>query len=246
LAAEFGPRDVKLTGVTPPPGIVADGLIAPLTLTFAGSASVERPGTGRGQFRGVALSLVSSYEHAYRVLGADHQYDQWSVQGSVEARFGAVPNNDFFLCYLHGFATTSGGTPLFRFLRVGGEANVRGVEEGEFIGRTLYYQQVEAGISLWQIRRLIVGKEHTLSGGPANSPTGDQPSSQVGPLNLAKTFIKLFFDHAELSERVVASQLVRRAQSIQGYGIALELRELAAGAQKIGRIFPPLFSDICL
>ena len=237
---EFGRRDVNLRGVVAPAGIPTDGVTAPLTVAFRGSTGVEPRDRTEERVRKVDLRLESAFEHSFAILGSDLQYDRWDVRASIEGLFwlfSTTPHNDVLVRYVHGVGITSGGTPLFRFFRVGGESNVRGVEEGEFIGRRLHFQQIEAGVSLCALQQLIVGRVGGAGGGPADDDTAAKPTPaergcQAGGLDLARVFVKFFGDHADIAEQADGQQFERASRSIFGVGVALELHDLQVGNQR--------------
>src|SRR5258708_36314742 len=86
-------------------------------------------------------------------LDTGFSFDQYSVTGKAEVFFGVSGTNDFLIRYVRGLGASTRSTPLFELLQLGGTANVRGIEQGEFIGRNMAFDQSEAGInveSLWR------------------------------------------------------------------------------------------------
>jgi len=233
LDVEFGRRDVDLRGVAAPDGVRLDGVTAPLSLTLRGSTGFEpRDRTGQ-RARSVDLRVESTFERSFAVLGSDLSYERWDVRGAIDGMFwlfSTTPRNDVLLRYVHGYGTATAGTPLFRFLRVGGESNVRGVEEGEFIGRRLSYQQLEVGLGLCSLYQLVAPK---IGGTPVTAPPAAGANEcQVGGLDFGRAFVKTFVDHADLTDRAVGRQFQRGSREIFGAGIALELH-VPVGTQKL-------------
>ena len=225
---ELGRRDVNLSGITAPTGIPLDGIVAPLSATFRAITGVV-PRDPASRVRSIDVRLESTLERSFEILGSDLPYQAWNIRASIEGvfwLFSATPRGDILLRYVHGYGDTSNDTPLFRFLRVGGEANVRGVEEGEFIGQRLQSQQFEAGVSLCSLGQLIFPMALK-----SDNPTVGE--CQAGSLDLSRAFLKAFFDHADVAERVAGSQFIRGSRSILGGGAAVELHDLQVGSLKL-------------
>lgn len=237
LDAEIGRRDVELRGVAAPPGTPLDGVAAPLLVTFRASTGFEPRDKTEARVRLVDLRLESTFEQSFSIFGSDLTYQRWDVRASVEGVFwwfSRTPRNDVLLRYVHGYGTANDGTPLFRFLRVGGESNVRGVEEGEFIGRRLQYQQVEAGVSLCALQHLVFPrKDAPAETGAAAKAAPAGPECQAGGFDLSRAFVKVFVDHADVAERAVGRRLESGSKSIFGTGVALELHGLPLGNQRL-------------
>ena len=230
LEAEIGRRDVELRGVAAPDGVPADGVTAPLSLTFRASSGFEPGDKTSGLVRSAGFRLESTFERSFGILGSDLRYERWDARAGVDGMFwlfSATPRNDLLLRYVHGYGTANAGTPLFRFLRVGGESNVRGMEEGELIGRRLQYQQLEVGVGVCSLQQLLFAKKATPRDGAAPGPPGAE--CQLGGLDLNRAFLKAFVDHADLTERAVGRQFLRGSRGIVGTGIALELHDLPVG-----------------
>jgi hypothetical protein len=215
-------RDVDLRGVTAPAGVPKDGVTAPVALTLRGRTSFDPGASTNEWFRGVDVGFDTTFERSLDVLGSEHRYERWDIRGSAAATFSVGPDVDIVVRYVHGYGVANDRAPLFRFFRAGGEANVRGLEEGEFVARTLQFQQVEAGVSLCGAYRVISRKVST----------GDDRGCQVQNFDLTKTFAKLFFDHARLSDRFEHGRIVAAARDVFGFGAAVELRDLPVGGNQ--------------
>ena len=223
LELDVSRRDVHLDGVTVPAGLPKDGVTAPVSLTVRAMSSWDPGAPTNLRLRGVDVALESTFERSFEWLGSDHRYTRWDLRASMAATLAVTPEVDMVLRYVHGYGVANDGTPLFRFLRVGGESSVRGLEEGEFVARTLQFQQAEAGVSLCSAYRLI---SRRLS-------TGDEQGCRVENFDLSKVFAKLFVDHARIEERFEQGRLVAASRHVFGVGAAVELRDLPLGRQKV-------------
>lgn len=192
---------------------------------------LDKAGLGR-----VSLSLESRLRKGLDLFGADYQFSKAMLIARGEIFFGQLTPLDFFLRYVRGVGTSSDNTPVFDLFRLGGPQNVRGIEEGEFIGRRLTYEQTEFGVnavSLWRFFRKK--KPNNASDRPANAEASSEEQPQF---DFSKLYLKGFFDRARISDATSFGQttggnpnnpipflLDRRAT---GYGFAVELMNLSA------------------
>lgn len=192
---------------------------------------------GQGGLGNLALTLDARFQHGGQWFGTDYRFDKASVKVTGELLFGLKTPQDFFLRYSQGVARGSATTPVFELFRLGGPENLRGIEEGEFIGRRLTFGQAEFGVSSLALLRFLrrsPAPQAVPEADPAAEPNGQPPS----PLDFANLYLKLFVDHARLSDptsfRAATSQTAAPKifvnQRALGYGFAAELRNLAGGA----------------
>lgn len=200
-----------------------------LNLTFAvthDARQIERAGLGHLNF-----ALDTKLQRGLDWFGADYSYYKTAVTARTEIVFGALSPEDFFLRYTHGLGQSSERTPVTEMFRLGGLSNVRGIEEGEFIGRRLSFGQAEFGVnalSLWHLLRQTKAPE--LNQTPCSASAGTEAARSPLPFDPANLYLKTFFDFARISDPTSfmgAGMLPRRLhQFAHGYGIALELRHL--------------------
>jgi hypothetical protein len=95
---------------------------------------------------------VTAATHFLQGLPAgDFTFTQILVSAQATLYFGGSHPRDFFVRFRKGMGTSNGATPLFELFRLGGSDNIRGLEQGEQIGRKIAFEQSEAGISARQI-----------------------------------------------------------------------------------------------
>lgn len=168
---------------------------------------------GLGQFK---VSLDWSAELARPNIGSDFDFDRHSASARAEMFWGITGPEDFFLRYRRGVGASSATTPLFALFRLGGPANVRGIEEGESVGRGLGYDQSTVGVnarSIWHwIRRMA-----------ATAPQGPASLSALG---IGSIFLDVFYDRGKLSSSSSLGDLLDLAHGVHGLGVAGELRGL--------------------
>ncbi len=178
----------------------------PLAETAAGAPAEKNtrpapdPGVGA-----VALDAAAVIRRATRQLAGDFDFSRTEVSVTGEIVLGWQTRSDVFLRQRTIAAGASAGTPLFQLHRLGGPANVRGLEEGEYIGRRLRAQQYTAGLGLpmfW----------------PALRGTSAPPA-------LANAYLTAFYDRG--STRLDAGGI-----AANGYGVGIEIRNLPAGSQR--------------
>jgi len=208
-----------------------------LDLTAGVSHDFRRPQrAGLGQ---ATFWLDAKLQRGLDLFGADYVYGKASVAAHGEVFFGALSPQDFFLRYSRGVARGTDRTPVFELFRLGGPANVRGLEEGEFIGRRLTFEQTEFGVNVLALWHLARGtKAPELNRTPC-SETSAAPSQQALPFDPANLYLKGFFDRARISD---PTSFVRPPgagtaggppfpfdRQANGYGFAVELRNLSGG-----------------
>jgi len=135
-------------------------------------------------------------------------------------KFGFSRSQDFLARYRLGMAAASSGAPLFELPRLGGADGVRGIEEGEAIGRKLGYAQFSAGPSIENVVTWFRKKR------PADA--------RLGPIKLSDTYITGFYDRGgAFAKGGLADLLWPTAAS--GYGFAVELQNFSVGSKR-GRL----------
>lgn len=226
-------RLLALTGLNATLLPQANTQITPLALnlTFAVTHDARQTeGAGLGHFN---FALDTKLQRGLDWFGADYSYYKTALTARAEVVFGTLSPEDFFLRYTHGLGQSSTGTPVTELFRLGGLSNVRGIEEGEFIGRRLNFGQAEFGInalSLWHLLRQTKAPE--LNQTPCSTSAGTDGARSPLPFDPANLYLKTFYDFARISDPTSftgagAGMPPRRLQQFtHGYGIALELRHL--------------------
>jgi hypothetical protein len=140
-----------------------------------------------------------------------------SIEG--ETRFGAYSSLDYLVRYRTGVVVAGGSTPVFELPRLGGFDQVRGIEQGEQIGRRIGYAQLTAGPTLAQFLTWF-GRARTQASANAFSPD--------------HLYITGFLDRGIVSTDASIGALLSPHGAI-GYGAAVELQNLPL-AGKRGRL----------
>ena len=168
------------------------------------------------------LRLEENAQKGFRLFGADYDYWKSSTIGGVDLTFGPSSFRDMFVSYRHGHERGSQGTPIFELPLLGGASSVRGLEEGEFIGRRVSFDQFDFGVNAVSVFNLLTRKGRLED---APDCADSEPRPPFDPKNL---YVKAFFDHGRLSDSpVTTTTSPRRAD---GYGVAVELRDFVADA----------------
>ena len=129
--------------------------------------------------------------------------------------------------YQRGFSTSSASTPLFEQPQLGGEANIRGVEAGEYIGRTLGFDQAEVGVNAESVWHWI----HEPRGSPTTAAaqsetTVSAKASLLSSLGISSIFIDALYDRGKVTASSSGSSLFDLQHAFHGSGIKGELRGL--------------------
>jgi hypothetical protein len=181
---------------------------------------VNRKGGGIG---GLELTVTSHAIHSFSV--SDFAFTQVLVSGQGTLFFGPTHPRDFFLRFRQGLGASNGGTPLFELFRLGGADVLRGIEQGEFVGRKIAYQQFEAGISVRQILSWFSAKSKV--------PPKSEEEAVKPPVDLSKFYLKGFYDRGQVSKSASFSDLVAFRHAPKGYGFAFEIQALPAAGKRI-------------
>ncbi len=154
-----------------------------------------------------ALSFETRLQRGMRLWGADYGYGRIWLTGQGEVIFGLSTPKDLLLRHIEGAGWSSAATPVFELFRLGGPSVLRGIEDGESIGRRLKMSQTEFGVGLAALRRAF----------------GWRGTGRNDGLDLSNVYLKGFIDRARVTGLATGQRAV-------GYGTALELRDLPAGS----------------
>jgi hypothetical protein len=169
------------------------------------------------------ISLTGRAQRGLHAFGADYKYNKFSATVSSELLFGFLSWRDLFIRHNHIAGSGTRGTPIFELFRLGGAQNVRGIEEGEVIGRKISADQIELGLNAQVIRHWITGKPVSaiLQKGDCGEDGAPKP-----PIDLNNAFLKIFYDRGRISDpdSFVLPGGINRL--VHGYGAAFELRAL--------------------
>jgi hypothetical protein len=220
--------DLLLTITKLDPNLLPKARTQSTTLTLDGDAGIshdfgELKTGGLGMFN---VYLKGRLQRGEQWFGADYRFNKLSATFTTELFFGYMSPKDFFLRYNHVMGTSTHGTPVFELFRLGGPQSVRGLQEGEIIGRKLTADQVELGLNTMVLWHLLTGKSVTAALHRNNCDEDAAPSAL--PFDIANTYIKGFYDRGHIDDQDSFVTPGPTNRVAQGYGIALEIRELGS------------------
>jgi hypothetical protein len=221
--AGFNYKDVTFTpraGSTLP---VAEGQVAAVSLLIDQGLSYDLRKTPRSRVGELDLFVTATAKKAFDLLGADFPFDQFTINLGGQLFFGPASPTDLFLRFAGELGVSSARTPIFEQFRLGGPNNVRGLEEGEFIGRNMNFERAELGIKSTYLLSLF--KRNV-------GATADKPGPTVGGIDLSNTYVKTFYDWGRVADKTSFADLFKLTSGVQGIGIGIELRGLNVGGKR--------------
>jgi hypothetical protein len=223
------PEDDKLLSIT---GIGRDLLPRERTQTTTLSLGINallRHDFRKPKANGLGVLVIRLDETAqkgFHLFGADYRYWKSRTVAVADLTFGFSSSRDMFVGYRHGHERSSEGTPVFELPLLGGAESVRGLEEGEFIGRRVSFDQFELGLNIASMWNLFTHKGRLEDS--VFCPFDPESKPPAGPFDFKNLYLKGFFDQGRLSDSPVAAASGGALRRADGYGIALELRDLVA------------------
>ncbi len=218
-------NQLKSDGLIPVAPLDGRVVYPSLRLTYLASYDLRRL-ERRGGLGQLDLLLTGTGQKGFTGLGGDFSYRQYELTAGAQIFFGFAAPTDLFLRYQRGAGASSNGTPLFKIFRLGGPLNVRGLEEGEFVGNSYAYDRTEFGIALLPLIR-TVSKPFSRGKKPADENPAEPAPTSFGGLDLANTYVKTFYDRARLFDSKSLGAILNPAHGVKGWGIAAELRGIA-------------------
>ena len=173
-----------------------------------------------GGFGGWELTVSTHLVKGLEI--SDFVFTRVSGEFLATIYFGHHHPRDFFLRMRKGAGSGTVDTPIFELFRLGGPDNLRGIEQGEFVGRKIGYEQFEAGIS---VREIVSWFSKTHS-------TPSEPS-EPSPLDLSRFYVKAFYDRGRVADQASFADLVVLRHALKGYGFAVEIQGLQAGSKRV-------------
>jgi len=217
-------NQLKSDGLIPVAPLDGRVVYPSLRLRYLATYDLRRAGK-RGGIGELDFLLTAKGQKGFTGLGGDFSYRQYELSSGVQMFFGFTNTTDLFLRYQRGAGASSNETPLFRIFRLGGSLNVRGLEEGEFVGDSYAYDQTEFGVALLPllrtVRNLFPHKQST------NPPSAEPAATNIGGIDLANTYVKVFYDRGRVFETKSLGEILNPAHGVKGYGVAAELRGIA-------------------
>ena len=217
--------NLKSRGLIPLDPLDGRILYPSLRLHYLGSYDMKRAGR-RGGIGEIGFLLDATGQKGLDTLGADFAYRQYELTAGAQVFFGFSAPNNMFLRYQRGVGASSSGTPIFKSFRLGGSLNVRGLEEGEFVGNSYAYDRTEFGVAFLPLIRTI---RFMLPFGRKSGARGSEDATpkQFGGIDLNNTYVKTFYDRGRLFDTKSLGAILNPAHGVKGWGIAAEMRGLA-------------------
>lgn len=200
------------------------------TTLSLGVGAILRHDFRRKDSRGPGVLILRFGEDVskgFHLFGADYEFWKSRTVAGADLTFGFSSNRDMFVSYSHGHERSSEGTPIFELPALGGASSVRGVEEGEFIGRRVSFHQFDVGLNVNSLYNLFARKGRLGDSPFCPFEENPEPPKMFDFKNL---YVKGFFDHGRLSDSPVAPASGGALRRADGYGVAFELRDLMADA----------------
>lgn len=224
LDAGFDYKDVSIQPDKQSPAPVVEGQVAVVSLLLDQGLSFDLRKTPLSRAGELDAFLTASAKKAFNFLGADFPFEQFSINIGGQLFFGPTSPTDIFLRFTSEVGVSSSRTPVFEQFRLGGPNNVRGLEEGEFIGRNMNFERAEVGFKSTYLLNLFKRK-------PGNKDAAN-PQPTVGGIDLSNTYLKAFYDWGRVTNKASLADLFKLASGVQGVGIGIELRGLNLGGKR--------------
>ena len=203
--------------------------VTTLSLDFTGGISRDFRRSNKAGAGILNLTAGGRLQRAFHLFGADYDYNKANVTFSIEFLSGFKSWRDILLRYNRVMGTSTHGTPIFELQRLGGPATVRGLEEGEVIGRKLSADQFEFGLNALLVWQLI--SRRSVAERLLKTDCASEESSSQLPFDVRNAYLKFFYDRGRVhdGDSFLAPGIFSR--SAEGYGAAIELRRL--GGQNV-------------
>jgi hypothetical protein len=169
-------------------------------------------------------------EKAFAGMGGDFDFNRLSVHFQSEYAFRVWGPEDLLLRYGIGGGATSDRTPAMEQFRLGSSFQLRGMRDGEFIGRTVSYDRAELGANVEFLAKLLRIKDRS------EAPTSAHSNL---PFALNQILLKLFVDRARVLTESSMEKMLTFDLDQLGYGIAVEIRNLGNGSLSLGYGYSP-------
>ena len=223
----FEVEDVTLSPRVGSGGPEARGRLARVVADLSLSASLD---LARGLPGGPSqwdIRLEFKGQNGFHALGGDFNFEQY--QGALESEyfFGINHPRSFFVRDKFGIGGSSPSTPFFERFALGGERFVRGPEEGEFLGRALVFNRFDFGVRAVTFTQWLASRFRGRGPAAAGSEGAGPPGSA-----LANTYLKVFYDLGSVADHSSVNRILDFENPVEGYGLALELRDLQVGRRR--------------
>jgi len=220
--ASFNYKDASIDSFAAGSAPVSAGRVSSISLVIDQGISYDLRRTTQTKLGEFDFFVTATAKKAFDSLGGEFSFEQYSINLGSQLFFGPRTPTDIFLRFSGETGVSSRTTPAFELFRLGGPNNVRGLEEGEFIGRNLNLERAEIGFKSTYLLGLFKAKRD------AGSNTA-QPV--VGGIDLSNTYLKTFYDWGRVGDQR-SSNPFDITSGVQGLGFAIELRGLNVGGKR--------------
>jgi hypothetical protein len=180
-------------------------------------------GGGLGQ---IFVSVTGNFLAARNAAGGDFSFNRYSLKSEAEVFFGITGTSDFLLRYGRGVSAISAGAPLFELPQAGGSDNIRGIEQGEYVGRGLGFDQSELAVNAVSAWKWIRHKPTAIPARPASN-------TSLSSLGITGIFVGGIYDRARIGAGSAPSSLLDLSHGFHGSGVEAEVRGLRAASRLV-------------
>ncbi len=120
-----------------------------------------------GHLGSVNLGLDAAMLRTGPAMGSDFDFERYTATVRVQGFAGITGPEDFLFRYARGIGTGSRAMPLFELFQLGGNNSVRGIEQGEFVGRSFAFDQSEFGVNTASVWRWVSRRQTQPKPAPA-------------------------------------------------------------------------------
>lgn len=164
------------------------------------------------------IDLDMDWQEAFDFFGSNLNYASYEIAPGARQYLGWETNEDIFLVWNWAAGIATSSTPRFAQFRLGGNQRLRGLQEGEYIGRSFIYQGFETGITI----RPIVEYLFENLRNDQSATDAQNNSTTLGGVDLAKIYIKGLIESGQVSESSSLGEWITFPTALTSYGVALE------------------------
>jgi outer membrane protein assembly factor BamA len=166
-------------------------------------------------------------------MSSDFNFERYYATVRAQGFAGITGPEDFLFRYVRGIGMGSRAMPLFELFQLGGNGSVRGIEQGELVGRGMAIDQSEIGVNTASLWRWVSRKQDPPKAAPpASSAVGAGATAPaLSKLGISSIFLVGFYDRGRVTQAASLGELLDLQHALHGYGCKVELRGLRAGTR---------------
>jgi hypothetical protein len=186
-----------------------------------------------GHFGPVNLGLDAGMLRSGPAMSSDFDFERYYATVRAQGFAGITGPEDFLFRYVRGIGMGSRAMPLFELFQLGGNGSVRGIEQGELVGRGMAIDQSEIGVNTASLWRWVSRKQDPPKAAPpASSAVGAGATAPaLSKLGISSIFLVGFYDRGRVTQAASLGELLDLQHALHGYGCKVELRGLRAGTR---------------